>query len=376
MAFDFHTTVALIADYGEPIFAALRRLRAVEHLFPRMSLLHRDALDVELLFRQNLPAAALGLRLGADPAEVAEYVRIYALGQTLILNNMDRHLDLSSAHSIRDPALLLADVNSTMCLAVTSVLTMVREAAVTPAGVRALPVMASVTAEIVQSMYDNYAGRFDQDVLRNPERLVTWYRESDQSRHLGSGFYSSGVLGLLAFIGARVPDGLVEVLRDMRRLRQRVDELTDLFEDTVTGLVSYPIAMGLGRPGIAADLRKLIDRLWGRSQQIIGSGERDAGRLNLELTRDPELIETYESVLDVLLAGGIMRECHREADVLWERIASNLAEMDACFGVPLTAIIDLKRALLDRVASTDWRDDRPPHTFLEMVEAAGLGEAL
>ncbi|WP_204027825.1 hypothetical protein, partial [Micromonospora andamanensis] len=180
--YDFGTTVELLTRYGQPILMAISQLRAMDFLFPRMSRLYQDALDSELLFRQTMPAAAVGARIGADPAVLAEYLKIYALGQTLILNNMDRHLDLSASYSIRDPALLLADVNSTMCLSVTSLLTMVREASLTPAGVRALPVMAGVTAEIVQSMYDNYAARFDQALLEDGESLVNWYRMDVRGR--------------------------------------------------------------------------------------------------------------------------------------------------------------------------------------------------
>ncbi|PZG16112.1 hypothetical protein C1I95_18310 [Micromonospora craterilacus] len=370
--YDLRTTVELFARYGDPILVALRQLRTVDFLFPRMSRLHQDALDPELLFRQTLPAAAVGARMGADPEALAEYLKIYALGQTLILNNMDRHLDLSASYSIRDPALLLADVNSTMCFAVTSLLAMVREASLTPAGVRALPFMAGVTAEIVQSMHDNYAGRFDAALLDGGEGLLSWYRTDVRSRHLGSGFYSSVLLGLLAYIEEPVPDGLADILRDMRRLRQRVDELADLFEDTVTGLVSYPVAKGLAEPELKVDLRRLIRKLWTRSQQVIDSRGRDAGVLNRALAGDPELVQTHGAVLEMLVSSGIMRECYRETDALWHELALNLQALDPRFGEPLTTIIDLKRALLDRLAMNGWHDHPPPHTFQDMIEAAGL----
>ncbi|MFY1576403.1 hypothetical protein ACN26Z_16090 [Verrucosispora sp. WMMD703] len=344
----------------------------MDFLFPRMSRLYQDALDSELLFRQTVPVAAVGARIGADPEVLAEYLKIYALGQTLILNNMDRHLDLSASYSIRDPALLLADVNSTMCLSMTSLLTMVREATLTPAGVRALPVMAEVTVEIVQSMYDNYAARFDAAPLEDGDSLVNWYRMDVRSRHLGSGFYSSGLLGLLAYLGKTVPDGLADELRDMRRLRQRVDELADLFEDTVTGLVSYPVAKGLAEPTLNAHLRHSISKLWTRAQQVIGSHGRHAGVLNRALADDPELNETHSAILEMLVSGGIMRECYREADTLWREIALGLDALDPRFGEPLLAIIDLKRALLDRLAMNGWQNNPPPHTFQDMIEAAGL----
>ncbi|MFG3420584.1 hypothetical protein [Micromonospora sp. NPDC048063] len=370
--YDFRTTVDLLARYGEPIFLACRQLREVDFLFPRMALLHQDAIDPELLFRQTLPSVAVGTRLGVEPSALAEYVKIYALGQTLVLNNMDRHLDLSASYSLRDPALLLADVNSTMCFAVTSVLTMVREASLTPAGRRALPVMAGVTAEIVQSMHDNYAGRFDLAALDHPDTLVDWYRTNDRSRHLGSGFYTSGLLGLLAYVAQPVPEGLAEVLRKMRRLRQRVDELADLFEDTATGLVSYPVARGLADLAVSLDLRMLVGQLWRRARHVIDGRGRDAAELNRALVGDPELIEVHRAVLETLVSSGIMRECRQEADALWSEIALDLAAMDPRFGEPLTAVIDLKRALLDRLEINGWQDDPPPHTFLDMAEAAGM----
>ncbi|MCX5066422.1 hypothetical protein OOJ91_11095 [Micromonospora lupini] len=370
--YDFRTTVELLGEFGGPILAAVGQLRTVEYLFPQMSLLHQDAIDPELLFRQTLPPAAVGTQLGVEPAILTQFVKIYALGQTLILNNMDRHLDLSASYSLRDPTLLLADVNSTMCFAVTSLLTMVQEAARTPAGLRALGAMAEVTAEIVQSMHDNYAGRFELDALADGDLLVSWYQTDRRSRHLGSGFYSSGILGLLAYAEQRPPDGLADVLTKMRRLRQRVDELADLFEDTVTGLVSYPIARGLAEPAIEAGLRTLVGRLWARAQTIIGGRTSDAGLLNRALTGDPELMEVHEVLLETLVSGGIMRECYREADTLWNEIVFDLKSMDERFGEPLTAIIDLKRALLDRLSANGWHNSPPPHTFQDMAEAAGL----
>lgn len=103
VGYDFRTMVELLALYGRPIALAISQLRTMDFLFPRMSRLYQDAVDPGLLFRQTMPAAAVGARIGVDPEALAEYVKIYALGQTLILNNMDRHLDLSASYSIRDP---------------------------------------------------------------------------------------------------------------------------------------------------------------------------------------------------------------------------------------------------------------------------------
>jgi hypothetical protein len=375
VAYDFGTTIALVKAYGATIWSAYERLKGLRFSFPTMDVLHKDAMDRELLFRQTLPASGVASTLGIQEALTEDYIVLYALGQTLILNHVDRHLDISASYTIRDPQLLLGDVHSTMCYAICCLYRMIRDMEQTVNGARALAAMADTSIEIIQSMHDNYARRFDWGVLGRGQELVSWYRDSDMSPHLGSGFYASSILGLLAYVGVGTPEHLPAVLVKMRRLRQRVDELADLFEDIASGLVSYPVAKALADPSMRDDVSRLIQRMWWRSGRLVRA-DRDVGRVNRVIANDRHLRSTYMELLSLMVSGGILDECYQESHDLWWEIALALSSdlIGARLSDILMAIADLKRALLERLKINDWHDRVPPHSFDDMLREAGVGE--
>jgi hypothetical protein len=332
-----------------------------------MEALNRDALDVELLYRQCIPAACIGMKLGLPVRELACYIELFATCQTLILNHIDRHLDLSSSHTLRDPTLLLADVHATMCYGVAQLYTGMLSGSLNSRGVAALQEMSAVSRLIVQSMYDNYQIRYREDQLVSPDRVLDLYKDSMQSRHLGSGFYASSVMGLYAYFALEPPARFTEVICEMRKLRQRTDELADLYEDTATGLITYPVALLLTLPRYNDDAASLLRSAWKRSKEVIGGHSGHAGHASSALLGDRIIQEHHATLLEMLEKSNVLAVCYAEASELWSA-ARRLAiqQLPPRIADVVLVVLDLKRALLERMARSHW-DDGIEYSFLDIL---------
>jgi hypothetical protein len=240
--FDFRATRYLVEVCHPVIEPVIERLGRRRFGFASMDRVHSGALDVEVLYRQCIPAAGVGTSAGVPVLLMAEFLEAFALGQTLVLNHVDRHLDLSSSVTAGHAPELLADVRTTTCYGLAVLLEGMSTLHASASSAAALAAMSRTTSLIVQSMYENYVTRFSEEALSNPQSVLADYRHPVRSRHLGSGFYSSSILGLYEFVGRPVTHELRALLKDLRRVRQRVDELADLHEDTVTGMITYPVA--------------------------------------------------------------------------------------------------------------------------------------
>jgi len=365
--YDFSALRYLISVGRQAIEPTITALQRPKYQFPSMQVLDADALDIELLYRQCLPASCIGVRLGLPIVEISQYLYLFSTCQTLILNHIDRHLDLSRSHTLRDPALLLADVHAVMCYAVAQLYSGMQDHSCGGDEPAALSEMSAVSELIIQSMYDNYATRFNVELLHNPDLALSAYNHPVCSRHLGSGFYSSSIRGLYAYFRIEIPDSLNSILPDMRRLRQRVDELCDLFEDTATGLINYPVALLLSVGDYRARATELIMAMWDQCRRITGSRASDAGRTSLALLADPALQHMHSALLQMLEESGALSKCYAEASDLWMDIRGRTSRtMPESIADVIRVVVDLKRALLERIAKSNW-DDQISHTFFDIL---------
>jgi hypothetical protein len=368
--FDFSALCYLVSIGKETIEPTIAALQVPKYQFTTMRMLDADALDMELIYRQCLPAACIGTRLELPARDISRYLYMFTTCQTLILNHVDRHLDLSRSHTLRDPALLLANVHATMCYAIAQLYAGMQTNSTCGDELAALREMSAVSALIIQSMYDNYATRFSAKLLHTPDLVLSTYRDPVRSRHLGSGFYASSIRGLYAFFRIAIPDSLDSMLPDMRRLRQRVDELCDLFEDTATGLISYPLALLLNDSRYRSRATRLITAMWERSKAIIGAHVRDAGKASLALRADTELQRAHDALLKMLEQSGVLSRCYAEASALWQKIRDHASlTLPEPLADIILVVVDLKRALLERIACSHW-DDRIEHTFFDILADA------
>lgn len=367
--YDRRATEALIELCYPVIEPALERLRQRRFGFATMARVHADAVDVEVFYRQAIPVAGLGLMVGGQPDVMVAYLEAYALCQTLILNHIDRHLDLSSSFTAGHSSILLADVRATVCYAITVLYEGMGSLPAATSSARALATMSQTTSLIAQSMYDNYATRFSEAALADPEAVLADYRHPVRSRHLGSGFYSSSILGWYQFVDLPVPDQLPELLLNLRRVRQRIDELADLHEDTVTGMVTYPVALLLAGPR-GDEARMIIRAAWRRCRYLIENIRDDALRGTRSVHEDEQLRELSSELIKLAHSAGALERCRAEAEELCARVAGQIhrAFEPSARSVMIT-VLDLKRALLDRLSRASWANPQPAHTLQEIRRA-------
>ena len=146
-----------------------------------------------------------------------------------------------------------------------------------------------------------------------------------------------------------------------------MDELCDLFEDTATGLINYPVALLLSAGGYRARAARLVTAMWNQSKRIIGSHVSDAGRTSLALPADQTLQHMHSALLRMLEESGTLSKCYAEASDLWVDIRNRVSRtMPEPMADIIRVIVDLKRALLDRIAQSNW-DDQIGHTFFDIL---------
>lgn len=367
--YDRQATGALIEVCHPIIEPLIDRLRRHSFGFATMERVHADAIDVEVLYRQTIPAAGLGLAAGVQDEVLVDYLEAFALCQTLILNHVDRHLDLSSSITAGHSAVLLADVRTTACYAITVLYEGIRALPHSTSGARALATMSQTTSLIAQSMYDNYATRFSEAALTDPEAVLEDYRHPVRSRHLGSGFYSSSILGLYQFVDQPIPEQLPDLLKDLRRVRQRIDELADLHEDTVTGMVTYPVALLLAGP-YGDEARKIIRAAWRRCRFLVEGRRDDALQATWTVREDERLRELSAELITLADGTGVLELCRDEADELCARVAEQIHRtFDSPAQAVMTTVLDLKRALLDRLSRARWLCPPVAHSLEQIRQA-------
>jgi hypothetical protein len=265
---------------------------------------------------------------------------------------------------------LLGDVHAVMCFAAAQLYTGMFTGSSDSRGAAALREMSAVSRIVVQSMNDNYAVRYREDLLMTPHRILDSYQDPVRSRYLGSGFYASSILGLYAYFAVPPPARLAGIITEMRKLRQRTDELSDLFEDSVTGLITYPVARLLALPRFHDDAASLLRSMWSRSKEIIRVSGSHAGQTSSSLLSDPGLQERHAGLMEMLENSDVLAACYAEASRVWYATRRQAA---GCLPAPVADIVqvvlDLKRALLERMACSHW-DDSIGHTFLDILSSA------
>lgn len=365
----------LIRAVGPDMERTIALIKNRRPLFNSMSTLLEEAIDVELLYRQLSPAFLIARVEDWPRDHVAEFGFVYAHAQTIILNNIDRHLDLSSSYTISDPINLMGDVRRMLAFAPHSIHFGVANVECPSLAnlAASLKHMTKVTSEILQSMLDNFSDRYNRQHLVRPDALVNRYIESPQSRHLGSGFYSSSILGIYGFFDAGPPFVLPETLLNMRRLRQRVDELGDLYEDLMTGLVTYPVARALMEDR-SGRLARLISEAWDvvrpRTQMYAGNAS-EAISLSLESTACRDV---FAPIREELRTFGILEQCADEArNLAYGIIATVNGELRPEIAKVIGTLVCAKLALADRLQQQDFVDLAPSHAF-ESLRAKWIHE--
>jgi hypothetical protein len=343
----------LIEMYGLEIKEAIKSLLVSPYLFQEMQNIHQESLrnDIEIIFRQNFPICVIWKQYFPEKKEnLIRLIKIYCLCQTLILNNIDRHLDYKKTTS------LMSDHNNMTCYVMASLYNGVLEISKCAHANKLIPSMITTTLFIIQHMHANYANRFDHSQVNKPHKHIEKYLNSNRSRHLGSGFYESGIRSVFGFNGVECPKFFSILLPDMRRLRQRVDEIDDLFEDLFSGIVSYPLLLLLTtKSSDTAKVHILVS--WDYVQNSISVLISDRSSIRKMISDDLYLQNKVFVIKELLLEEKIFQKVYLEAHCIWETCCKTVIEsIGKQDGHDLLIILDQKRAFLERIKKHNWNN--------------------
>ncbi|MFI0412685.1 MAG: hypothetical protein ACH255_00950 [Candidatus Thiodiazotropha sp.] len=355
--YDRESLCYLKDKYGDQIDSAISELKSIRFEFNEFQNIYISGIDRNLAFRQGFPICIAHSASFNHKPGLVDILTCYFLGQTMILNHIDRHLDLSSSYTINDPKILLKDVRTTMCYSVGLQYAAAIQCSRRGGSSEFLSEMYKVSSYIIQSMYQNYIHRFQYREIENIDIKLNYYLNDKRSPLFGSGFYESGIRGCFAFYGEPVPNNMAQLLRTMRIFRQRVDQLADYGEDLATGMLTYPTLMLLKftQPDNAKYKRTISD-LWQYSEKLLLKTRDDASIGCCIIKSDTFVEQTIELLSEEMKELGVWDFLYQETKQVWELCKLKCATCftDGCLDLEL--IIDLKMAFLDRLRFQNWKD--------------------
>jgi hypothetical protein len=128
----------------------------------------------------------------------------------------------------------------------------------------AVSLLSKVASDTISAMNFDAGRRGLSSQLETDRRFIEDYWNSPESRLRGS-----GIGRLMMGLGSILADGTVTDARDqfsitLGILRQLADELMDIEEDVLSGLVTLPLAYALQSPEVSDELTQMIHRVWRR----------------------------------------------------------------------------------------------------------------
>jgi hypothetical protein len=144
-------------------------------------------------------------------------------------------------------------------------------------------------------------------------------------------------------------------LRDFERMRQLLDDIADIRDDLVAGRLTYPVLVGLQSDRHAAALSDQIQTVWRASPQ-----ERQSRMQNL-----------WPTIKRLLSDADAYEACMRKIRI-WERRIAEAINVGSFPGgtTYLHLVLDLKRALADRLTVQGFEDHPEPFPFFNEHEAS------
>lgn len=365
----------LIESYGGDINKSINFLNNLDFTFLSMTVLHKDAIDIELIYRQAFPVAIVHSAFFPKKQEFSKILNVFLMCQTLILNHVDRHLDYSDSYTLKECEKHLGDIKCTMSYALCILYKGIVEATNSRNCNFFLHEMMSITEIIIQSMFDNYYDRYNPNSLHNFNELLKKYLDTPQSRHLGSGFYASSIHACFGYYNKDIPEKIRELTRLMRILRQRVDEIADIQEDISSGLVTYPIAL-LFRELNQSHRYELIgniEKMWCYAVEKIKHKKHNTLLLKDFFKNDPRLTDYLNLLKSEMVTNNIYDILQSEIEniaSLCHSLISDISKENSCVDfTDMHIIIDLKSAFLDRLKNQKWDDIEPQYTLVNLLKS-------
>jgi hypothetical protein len=348
--FRLESFAALADRYRPVVHDALALLQAVEFEFPALTKAHVEQLRPDLLFRQSLPFCVTEETFFALDGSSSPVLAALFAGHTLALTHLDYHLDGSTPDPSATATALKMEPTTAVAYSVRVMLTAARILDEVANGQRLFQhAFDPVSGFVLARMHQDWLERYDPAQLSDAAARLGEYLNSPTSRLMGSGYWELMIRGSFVRHGARCTPGIDVLAATLRKLRQAVDEIADFDEDLRAGLATTPLLFALaGLPGAAASvLAEAVRSAWS-SNDGAGGGFRDAA-----------VAECRKLVCE---AGGFERAAEF-ADGLWR---SGVAHCERTWGPAADGyllLLDLKRAKLQELRSSGWRNVRTERFF-------------
>lgn len=321
-------TYGVLYDIFEPeIDEVMSILASRDLVFPAMNSVHLLQLRRPLIARHCLPFLLTHYAFFPSEKPKIDVLAACISAHTLALTHLDYHLDGAAPAEDNEVSAVKVPASSAVSYAVR----MVYEAGSiveSPEDLKILfdTVFRPVSGFVVSRMHEDWLAR-TTPIENEIHCSVEEYLISDRSRILTSGYWE--VMIRAAFIGRdiEIPDDIISFCRSLRVLRQLVDELFDIEEDTYAGVVTLP---GLVAQEIHPEMSETIDLLC-RGEL----GDDDVSRL-VSLLRSKEITEICSEKI---------MSCYREGTFMLASISSEKRHL-------LQLLLDLKIAKFDILQSS------------------------
>jgi hypothetical protein len=332
---------ALSTRYQQLVLRTLAVLQELTFEFPTLDKMHREQLRPELVFRHALPFCLTEEAYFEVDERSSTVLAALLAGHTLALTHLDYHLDGS------DPDVKAAATGRKASFA-TSVayalrMTYVAGRLAEDCGCTSLfgDVFDPVSGFVVARMHEDWHERYSNALLANAHQSLDEYLCSENSRLLGSGYWEVMVRGAFASHGMLPPKGATDVVRELRRLRQIVDEIADFDEDVAAGLITAPLIFALHTADGDDRLMAVVRSLW--RTPVSDIADRRAAVVRLR---------------DLVADHGGFELAAQHADRIWATQVETCGNQMGHEGLGFIVLLDLKRAKLQELKAANWRNSR------------------
>jgi hypothetical protein len=308
-----------------------------------MTKAHQEQLRPDLVFRHALPFCITEETFFGFHDQSDRVLAALIAGHTLALTHLDYHLDGSPP----DPLATATARQMDPATAVAYTVRMIYAAGKIADGIHGRvalfrEVFDPISGFVVLRMHKDWSERYLYASLRHAQEALQDYLTSPTSRLLGSGYWEVMVRGSFASHAKSTPVDLINVVQELRRLRQVVDEIADFDEDLSAGLATAPLLFALASSRLSDRISSSVRELWRSSES---SGE----------VLDTQLVEDIRQLVHD--ARGFER-ASSYADSVWRKGVALCNRTLRHQAEGFVTLFDLKRAKLAEISDADWRNAR------------------
>ena len=231
---------------------------------------HTSELRYGLLFRHALPFLATEDDLfgGSNIDSSITLTGCLAI-HSLSLTHLDYHLDGATPRDDSDSTAIELDYETAISYAIRMILkagSIISNSSVSDRIWK--DCIDPISGFVMSRMFLDWKERYKLEFLNEKiERRITYYEDDTNTRMHASGYWELMIrAAFVVHSRDEFPDMLLAYCKSIRRIRQLIDELQDIEEDIVSGLITFPVLYLMqDSPSVT---KVLIKQIWKLSKGI------------------------------------------------------------------------------------------------------------